>query len=265
MRAFYLLLGLLLGITVLAQQPTPMKKPSDDPLKIKFRGTEKRKVVNLSFNYDFQSPSMDMAKRFGNNSALGIGCFVKTKSNLIWGGELSFMFGPNVKENTILDSLTNSSGNVIGINGGYSRLGLSERGYFLMSKVGKVIPVLKQNKNSGFIVSGGVGFMQHKLKITAPDGDVPALSKAYKKGYDRLTNGLVLNGFVGIYYLDRKHFINFYAGYNYLYGFTQSRRDWNFDTMTQDKQKRNDVLSGFRFGWIIPIYPSSKTDEYIFY
>lgn len=265
MRGFYLLLLILATGVVYAQLPAPMKKPADDPLKLKFKGSEKRRVVNLCFNYDFQSPAQDMAKRFGNSSAIGIGCLVKTKSNFIWGGEFSFMFGSNVKEYTILDSVLNSTGNLIGVGGTYTDFSISQRGYFLMGRVGKVIPVLKNNKNSGFIISGGVGFMQHKIKITASETDIPYLNKDYKKGYDRLSNGLLLNGFAGVYYLDRKHFINFYAGYNYMHAFTQNRRDWNFDTMAQDKQKRNDVLSGFRIGWIIPLYPSSKTDEYIFY
>lgn len=266
MKRIFILVMLFTGLTCVAQMPAPMNKPAtEDPLKIKFKDKEKRKVVTLEFNYDLQNPGGDMAKRFGTNSAVGFGTSVKTKRNFTLGGEFGFMFGSDVKENTILDKLLNGSGNIIGITGQYARVTISERGYFFLGKAGKVIPVFKYNKNSGFMLSAGVGFIQHKIRIAAPDNDLPSLNKDYKKGYDRLTNGLLVNGFAGFYYLDKKHFVNFYIGYNYMQGFTQSRRDWNYDTMSQDNTKRKDVLQGFRIGWIIPIYPSAKTDEFIFY
>lgn len=255
----------LVAVFTQAQQtPAPAApKPVED--KAKFRPDEIRRVVNLQVTYDYQIPSADMAKRFGNNSAIGFGSFFKDKKNFFYGIEGAFMFGGDVKETGILDSLRNSDYRIIGINGAYSNITISQRGYFLLAKGGKVFPVFKRNRNSGIMVSGGVGFMQHKIRIAVPDNNVPLLDKEERKGYDRLTNGLTLNQFVGFYYLDREKFINFYVGYNLMQGFTQSRRDWNYDTRTQDTQKRMDMLGGVRFGWIIPIYPSSKTDEYIFY
>lgn len=263
-RVFTLILFSVAFEAVAQQAPLPpAPKGKDD--NARFRPDEIRRVVNLQVTYDYQIPSRDMAQRFGNNSAIGFGSFFKDKKNFFYGIEGAFMFGSNVKENGILDSLRNSDFRVIGINGGYSNITLSQRGYFFLAKGGKVFPIFKRNRNSGIMVSGGVGFLQHKIRIAVPDNNVPLLDKEYRKGYDRLTNGLVLNEFIGFYYLDRKKFINFYVGYNLMQGFTQSRRDWNYDTRTQDTQKRIDQLGGIRFGWIIPIYPAAKTDEYIFY
>jgi hypothetical protein len=259
-------LGLCLALLQASAQQNPLPAPikgADE--NARFRADEIRRVVNLQFTYDYQVPSRDMADRFGSNSAIGFGSFFKDKKNFFYGIEGAFMFGSNVKENGILDSLRNSDFRIIGINGGYSNITLSQRGYFFLAKGGKIIPLFKRNRNSGIMISGGVGFMQHKIRIAVPDNNVPLLDKEYRKGYDRLTNGLVLNEFIGFYYLDRKKFINFYVGYNLMQGFTQSRRDWNYDTRTQDTQKRIDQLGGIRFGWIIPIYPAAKTDEYIFY
>jgi hypothetical protein len=92
------------------------------------------------------------------------------------------MFGGDVKETGILDSLRNSDYRIIGINGAYSNITISQRGYFLLAKGGKVFPVFKRNRNSGIMVSGGVGFMQHKIRIAVPDNNVPLLDKEAAQG-----------------------------------------------------------------------------------
>ena len=90
-----------------------------------------------------------------------------------------------------------------------------------------------------------------------------ALSGDYKKGYDRLTNGLTLKQFIGYQHLDPNLRLNFFAGFEFLEGFTRSRRDFDFDTRRKDQTDRLDLLWGFRVGLVLPFYFSGDRD--IFY
>lgn len=256
---------LLLFAAILIQYGTQAQEAPANMKNNKAAATDKRKrLLNINVNYDFQQPGADMKERFGNNSALGAGLSYKSKSNWMFGFNWSFMFSPNVRENGVLDSLRNNFGYIIAQNGSYASVTLSERGYHFFFTAAKIFPLTRKNLNSGIMISGGMGFMQHKIRIAVPNNNVPQLSKEHRKGYDRLSNGLALNEFIGYYFMDKKRYISFYVGYNLMQGFTQSRRDWNYDTMTRDTQKRNDFLSGIRFGWVFPIQLGGKDEEYFF-
>jgi hypothetical protein len=90
---------------------------------------------------------------------------------------------------------------------------------------------------------------------------VPQLTGNYKKGYDRLTNGLAINEFIGYQMLSTNKRVNFYFGFEFTQGFTQSRRDFDFDTRSADTQKRFDSLMGIRAGWILPFYVGKGAAE----
>jgi hypothetical protein len=54
--------------------------------------------------------------------------------------------------------------------------------------------------------------------------------------------------------MDNQRLANFYVGLEAIQGFTQSRRDLNFDTGISDTQPRLDMLFGIRAGWVIHLY-----------
>ena len=87
---------------------------------------------------------------------------------------------------------------------------------------GYVFPVLSPNPNSGIIVSGGIGILQHKILIDFRDAQIPQLGEEYKKGYDRLSYGLALNQFVGYVFFGNKKLINFYAGVELTQAWTKT-------------------------------------------
>jgi hypothetical protein len=110
-----------------------------------------------------------------------------------------------------------------------------------------------------------MGLFQHKIRIQDdPQVVVSSLAGDYKKGYDRLTNGLAITEFIGYQHFAKNRLINFYAGIELTQGFTQNRRDYNFDTFERDDAKRFDGLVGFKLGWVLPFYLSDNPDE-IFY
>lgn len=222
-------------------------------------------VVNaklLSLAYTFQIPMADMADRFGSNNNLGASFTFKMAHNFLLGVEASFLFGGNIKEDTILDGLFTSQGFLIGTNGFAESVILFERGYSVWGKFGKLFPVFHSNPNSGVNVIIGAGFLQHKIKIEDPDKAVPYVGGDYAKGYDRLTNGLSISQYIGFLNLDRRKLLNFNAGIELIEAFTQNRRDFNFAQMKKDDMKRLDILLGVKLSFILPFYGKSENRFY---
>lgn len=111
---------------------------------------------------------------------------------------------------------------------------------------------------------GGAGLLQHKIRIETIGNTVPQLDKEYKKGYDRLSNGLSLHEMIGYYHFGNKHLINFYAGFEFIQAFTENRRSYNFDEMKKDETKRVDLLFGIRAGWMLPVYRRAPQKFYFY-
>lgn len=108
----------------------------------------------------------------------------------------------------------------------------------------------------------GAGFLEHKIRIDVDKDDVPELSGDYLKGYDRLTNGLALTEFIGYMHCGNNRLINFIFGFELTQAFTQNRRDFNFDQMKKDDNKRLDLLYGIKLGWFFPLYRHAATSYY---
>jgi len=220
--------------------------------------------VMLGPSFQYQAPGGDMADRFGNNYNVGAFLNYKFARNWMLGIESDFLFADNVKEEGILDGISTDDGNIIGESGEFATVYLYERGFHILAKAGKVFPLFGPNKNSGLLLSAGVGFLQHKIKIDVDKEDVPELSKEYKKGYDRLSNGPALTEGISYLHCGSKRLINFSLGFECTQAFTQCRRDYNFDQMKKDTTKRLDLLYGIRFTWFFPIYRTAANSFFYY-
>ena len=212
-----------------------------------------RNAVIFGFSYSRQTPVGELAKRFGANSGLGVTAGYKFGRNLLVQGGVQVIFSGRVRENQVFDSMTGSTGYLIDVNGSYTQVHIYERGYNWHVDFGKIIPVNKFEKNSGILITGGMGFMQHKMKFIYSRTYVPQLDNGYYKGYDRLTNGFMLRGFIGYQRIDPKGMLNFICGVELLDGFTRNRREFNYDTRVKDDHLRNDLLIGARIGVMITL------------
>jgi hypothetical protein len=221
-------------------------------------------ILQFEVNYSFHAPAGDIADRFGVSSTIGAGLTYKMKSNWTVGIEANYLFGGNVKEDSILNHLKVNIGEIINKYGEYGRISMTQRGFYGGVKVGRLFPIGSPNRNSGILVNVGAGLLQHKIHIENKDNNTPPVLNDYKKGYDRLTNGLALREFIGYQYLGNNKMLNFYAGFEFYQAWTQCRRDFNFDTMQKDNSKRNDYLYGIRVGWILPLYKRTP-DTYYYY
>lgn len=208
----------------------------------------------ISAHYGFYLPFADMKTRFGGSSLVGGELSFKNRHNWYFGVEGDYLFGRKVKDSHFLDSLYTADSLLIGYQGTDGRVALQERGFSFEGKVGKLFPIKKFNPNSGILVTVGAGFLQHKIRIVDVDEMLYQLDGAYAKGYDRLTNGLMISQSVMFINLDPKHYLNFRIGFDCKEAFTQNRRSWNFDERRQDTSKRLDIIIGLRAAWMLPFF-----------
>jgi len=216
--------------------------------------------------YAYQFPAGDMKDRFGNNSVIGGGFQWKTNKNWLWGAEYLYLFGSNVKvKDQIMANIKTTDGDIISMAGNFTSFRESERGYHLSAKVGKIFSIFSPNPNSGFYLTGGAGYLEHKIKIDVVQNNVPQLIGDYKKGYDRLAGGFCLNETIGYVYLSNTRLLNFFAGIEFSQAWTKPLRDVNFDTGDPDPvQKRYDAFTGIKFTWIIPLF-KRQPEKYYYY
>ena len=217
----------------------------------------------IGVNSAFDIPAADMAKRFGLAYRLGPSIQYKTENNWMFGVKGEFMLSGNVNEDSLFYNIKDAYGGFINSSGQRTKVATYERGYIVGITAGKIFQIGKRNKDNGILVQSGIGFMQHKIKIFDKNNAIYALQGNYVKGYDRLANGLYIEQYVGYNYMSHKGYANFHIGLDIVAGFTQGRRDWLFDVMRPDNQKRLDVMFGIRGGWYIPIF-KHKVEEMLF-
>ncbi len=218
-------------------------------------------IPMITASYAFQWTGADMADRFGRNYNLGGSFMVKTKKNLLYGFKGNFLWGAEVKDNTILNEIITSTNEVIDNQGQLTQVYLGQRGSSFFLFGGKMFNVLAPNQNSGFIVYGGFGMLQHKISIKFQD-DVASLTDQHKKGYDRFSLGYAANGFAGYLFLSKNRLLNFFGGFDYTYAVTKSLRKYNYDTQEVDNKSYTNILYGARIGWIIRLNKRQSRDYY---
>ena len=120
----------------------------------------------VGVHYGGNSTSADLADRYGYLNHIGIIAGYKTASNWYFGLESNFMFGNQVRISGLLDNLIDSYGNVTDVNGDIARIYVLPRGINVNVSIGKVIPVLSPNRNSGIFINGGFLQISWKMKIS---------------------------------------------------------------------------------------------------
>lgn len=226
-----------------------------------------RKGFILNGMGSFDIPGGDMAKRFGYSYRVGPAVFYKTTTNWIFGAKFDFIMGGTVKQDSLMINIRDRySGysthlyEFINFNGQRVGVPVYERGYAVGLAFGRIFSFSKLHPDDGITVLGTAGFMQHRINIFDKDKTIPQLRGDYIKGYDRLTNGSFIEAYVGYSHFSNNKLVNFTIGFDALFGFTQGRRDYLYDVMRPDNQKRVDILYGIRGGWFIPIFKRKSED-----
>jgi len=236
-------------------------------LALRAQSTEKDSASSLFMlhaNLGFHLPGADMADRFGANLIAGGGVLYKTERNWLWGLEGDFLFGTVVKEDDLFRALETETGFMIDASGLYADVFLSERGFRLAPRLGKLIPLGKRNADAGLMITLAPGLLQHKIRIDDRNNATPQVDDEYLPGYDRLSNGFALSGFVGYFHTGMYRLTSFFAGVEFNQAWTKSRRDWDFDRMGKDGDGRIDRLLGLKVGWVIQL-SGGRPQEYYYY
>jgi len=218
----------------------------------------------VRFQYSYLLPAGDYESTFGNTNLVGGAIAFKTKTNWQFELEANYMFGANVKRKTLLSGIVNAAGDATDVDGELVRVLLDIRGYTFFASAGRIFPISKTNPNSGILIQGGIGYLQHRIKVDFRDGEVFQLSDDMLKGYDRLHTGVAFKQFIGYQYFGKKNLINFFAGFEFNQGLTYNRRGYNYDTQSFDEDQKFDFLYGFRVGWSMPIR-GRASEEFYYY
>lgn len=217
----------------------------------------------IGFHYKGNFPGADMTDKWGFNNTLGGDVAIKLKSNLEFGLDGGFIFGSTFKDSSIFENVINSYGTITAASGAPGDVFFYLRGMNINMHVGYVFSQLGHNPNSGLWVNVGAGYMFHKIRIESLFDDVVFLEGDYRKGYDKLTMGFTTKEFIGYLFQHNRRFLNFYAGFEFVQGFTKNVRTYNFDTKGVEDAPRLDYLNSFKIGWMIPIY-KGETNEYYY-
>lgn len=218
----------------------------------------------VGLEYGANGTFEDLADRYGFLNQIGLMTGFKTKQNYFFGLNSNFLFGNDVRLKGVFDHLTDEYGNITDINGDIAALVVFSRGLSSNLTIGKIIPFLSLNKNSGLFIHSGVGFLMHKMKIETNEQVVPQLELDYKKGYDRLTTGINFHQFLGYNFMAKTGGYHFYGGLYAQLGLTKNRRDLFFDRPDEEvsKEIRFDIQMGLKLGWVVPIYKRKPKEFY---
>jgi hypothetical protein len=215
-------------------------------------------IVLIKTHLGGYTPVGILAERFGTGATVGLDISYKTSKGWMFSISGSHMFGGTVRERNILNNISTDGGDVITQSGVFEDYRLKQFGWLLYGRIGKIFPVVGPNPNSGLLIELGTGLMQHKIWIETPMNNSPQLTTEYKRGYDRLSNGLSLNPFIGYQHLSNNKLINYYVGLDVHIGLTENRRTINYDTGMRDGRQRTDLLIGIKAGWILPLYKRAE-------
>lgn len=217
----------------------------------------------IGMNYKFNSTSGDISDLWGFNHEIGVSVDNKFKNGLTLGVTSGFIFGDQLRDSSMFLGLVNEFGSITSLGGNPAGILFLMRGMTANVNTGYVFNKLGHNPNSGLWLQFGAGFLMHKIRIESLYDDVPQLEGDYRKGYDRLHMGFQTRQFIGYLFQADRRFLNFYAGFECIQGFTSNQRNYNFDLGGPDPGSKLDFLWGAKVGWMIPIYKRAPKEYYI--
>ena len=214
----------------------------------------------FAFNYNYQSPIGRLANNFSNNSTIGTSYFFEISNNMIFGIEGNYMFGNDIKDSTIFDNISTSTGAIIGADGHYANIKLMQRGFDSYIFTGYAFH-FSERTLSGIYISQGIGYLQHQIFIDTKNQNIPQLNENMKRGYDRFSNGVSAKLSVDYKYYHKTGRLQISSGINYTSAYTKNQRVYDFANNEYYSSKRTcDQLLGFKFEIIIPIQRKNEEE-----
>lgn len=250
MKKTLTLFVLLFSLSLVAQRP---RKAPEGPAWL------------IMPSFGLQYAGGDMADKFGQSYAAGLGIGYKTSKNWQFAFQGQFMFGTDVKNTAqILQPVLTQSGYIFNQGGEYAIFAIDQRGAYGTIDFSKTIPnFFAANRNSGFNLSLGAGYLAHWIRINNVGDDAPQILDDYKDGYDQLSGGFLLKQSVGYQFMSVSRRVNFRLSFEVMEAFTTNYRKYNYSTGQAVSGKMLDMVYGFRLEWILPIY-NQPSNEYFY-
>jgi hypothetical protein len=215
---------------------------------------QENKQSAFAFNYNYQIPNGNLSDVFGNNSAIGASYFLERNNNMILGIEGSYIFGTEIKDITIFNNISTSTGSIIAADGNYANVNLMQRGFDTYFFAGYALHFSEDNL-SGIYISQGFGYLQYQIFIDTKNENIPQLDEDMKKGYDRFSNGFSTKLSIDYKYYHKKGRFQISSGLNYTMAYTKIQRTYDFSNNEYYSKERNwDQLLGLKIEIIIPIH-----------
>lgn len=219
-------------------------------------------IPYLSIYYEVFTTGGDLADRFGLGNMFGADFNVKLANNFEFGAGGAFMFGDQVRQDSLLHGMITSNGQILDDNAYFSEVFFFMRGWKVGLTASKIIPVFSPNPNSGIKVGIGGGYNQNWIRIENHENTIPQLSDEYKTYYDRKTGGFYAEQFIGYQLYSNKGMANFLAGFEFRQGFNSDLRSYNIDDMSYVSGNKLDLYFGFKVAWNILFYKRMSTGYY---
>lgn len=253
MARFSLIVWLAFLPLLAGAQKFPEHLPPEEP-------RNKGNAILVHLGLGFHGAGGDLRERFGNAGSFGSGVeWMSERGNYILGLNGNYFFGQEVKDDP-LAILRTPEGDIIGSDQTLASVALRERGWFLGGHMGKLFAF--SGKRAGLRCTLGAGWFQHKIRVQDDTNTVTQLTGDYRKGYDRLCGGLGLQQFIGWQNLAANRRANWFIGFEFHQGFTQTRRDWDFNDMRKLEGNRLDLRFGIRACWTLPFYGGKAEEIY---
>lgn len=193
----------------------------------------------------YQFSMLDVSKDYGSNSNLGGNLNVKFENNFTLGVEGQFMFGSKYKDLSFLGDMVTSSGGIIDNELNTSIPEVDGRGGNFFIEGGKIFPMNNSNKNSGWHLKMGAGYMFYSAYVSADTKLITQLSGQYSDGYNRLESGWSATSFIGYTYFSKNKTVNGSLGIQGIYSSTKYEGNVDFATGNPvDKSTKSNLWIG---------------------
>jgi hypothetical protein len=210
-------------------------------------------------------PGGDIASRFNNNMMIGAGLHYKLRSNWIIGADGFYRYGNSVNNrDQVFRDIQTRRGEILSVSGDVAIVNLFQSGWNAQVNAAKIFSEWGHNANSGFTVMVGAGYGQNWIRIDNPGNDAPNITGEYRKGYDQLHAGIHMHQIIGYTYLSSYQSVNFFIGFEFMQGYTENMRGFNFTSRMQDSGIKRDFYYGVRLMWFITIYDKNAQTFYYY-
>lgn len=240
----------------------------------------------VGFNFGIKCPSAALSRSTSADGTLanmaslykapfldyGINALYKYKSNWLVSLDGNVWMGNDNLKNRMerMDNVFSRDSIVIGSGGYDAVVTCYNRGFSVMSGIGKIFPINpKKNPNSGIMARVNAGYMLQQTIFMQNEAVAQQIDGDYGLLYDHQRQGFMLGENVGFWYMsNHANLTNIYFELGLQQCWSQSTRDYVIDSYVglkgPDNNKYFDMMFTFKVCWMFPLKGKQAHDYYYF-